>query len=125
MTSITYLTAFNNLIIKFNNYLIETFPEENDFKIYKRGFELLFKANAKKSCIFFKNYIINYREKIINKDETFFLENDYRDIVDTSQDGMEDIVNKLKKYWDQLSDNNKTKIWDYLIALIKLSDLVV
>ena len=125
MTSITYLTAFNNLIIKFNNYLIETFPEENDFKIYKRGFELLFKANAKKSCIFFKNYIINYREKIINKDETFFLENDYRDIVDTSQDGMEDIVNKLKKYWAQLSDNNKTKIWDYLIALIKLSDLVV
>ncbi len=125
MTSITYLTAFNNLIIKFNNDLIETFPEENDFKIYKRGFELLFKANAKKSCIFFKNYIINYRKKIIGKDETFFLENDYSDIVDTSQDGMEDIVNKLKKYWAQLSDNNKTKIWDYLIALIKLSDLVV
>ena len=31
------------------------------------------------------------------------------DIVDTSQDGMEDIVNKLKKYWGQLSDSNKTK----------------
>ena len=57
--------------------------------------------------------------------DSFFLENDYSDIVDTSLDGMEDIVNKLKKYWGQLSDNNKTKIWDYLIALIKLSDLVV
>ena len=124
MTSVTYLTAFNNLILKFNNDLIETFPEENDFKVYKRGFELLFKANAKKTCIFFKNYVINYRDKILNKDESFFLANDYSDIVDTSQDGMVDIVNKLKKYWGQLTTSNKDKIWDYLITLIKLSDLV-
>ena len=29
----TYLTAFNNLVIKFNDDLIMTFPEENDFKV--------------------------------------------------------------------------------------------
>ena len=54
MASITYLTAFNNLILKFNNDLIDTFSKENDFKVYKRGFELLFKANAKILYIFQK-----------------------------------------------------------------------
>ena len=28
MASITYLTAFNNLILKFNNDLIDTFPKK-------------------------------------------------------------------------------------------------
>ena len=33
MTS--YISAFNNLILKFNQELIETFPEENEFKCIK------------------------------------------------------------------------------------------
>ena len=28
-----YLSAFNNLILKFNDDLIVVFPEENDFKV--------------------------------------------------------------------------------------------
>lgn len=36
----TYLTAFNNLIFKFTDDLIETFPEENDFKVYRRAFKI-------------------------------------------------------------------------------------
>ena len=37
----TYLTAFNNIIFKFIDDLIETFPEENDVKVYKRTLTLL------------------------------------------------------------------------------------
>ena len=55
MTNI-YLTAFNNLVINFNEDLIKTFPDENDFKVYKRGIEMLNSANAKKICQLFKNY---------------------------------------------------------------------
>ena len=60
MTS--YISAFNNLILKFNQELIETFPEENEFKVYKRSLEWLMKSNVKKDNLF-KVYTINFREK--------------------------------------------------------------
>tara|TARA_B110001469_G_scaffold127165_1_gene147000 strand:+ start:2392 stop:2769 length:378 start_codon:yes stop_codon:yes gene_type:complete len=121
----SFLTAFNNLVIKFNEDLIDTFPEENDFKVYKRAIILLNMANAKKICKLFKNYMILYRENIINEDETFFLSTNYKEIVeDAGTEGIESIIHKLKNYWSTLSSGNKTKVWGYLNSLIKLSDLI-
>lgn len=122
MTS--YLTAFNTVVFNFNDDLIETFPEENDFKVYRRGLEWLKQSNAKKICNLFKVYTFPYREKINSKDETFFLNTDYQDVVDTNDEGIVLVINKLKKYWTTLSQENQDKVWDYLNTLIKLSDLV-
>jgi len=121
-----YLTAFNNLVINFNDELIITFPDENDFKVYKRGIEMLNSANAKKICQLFKNYSHFYRNNIINKDETFFLTTNYNDVLDSvdKKEGVENIINKLKISWSELSATNKEKIWEYLNSLIKLSDMV-
>ncbi len=123
----TYLTAFNNLIFKFTDDLIETFPEENDFKVYRRAFSILKSANAKKMCVIFRNYSQIYREKILSKDETFFLDNDYSEIKEANEDEntVEQVINKLKSYWGELSAENKEKIWKYLETLIKLSDLIM
>ena len=121
----TYLSAFNNLVIKFNEDLIYIFPEENDFKVYKRGIMMINSANAKKICNLFKDYMILYRTKIIDKDESFFLTNNYTEIVTHAQsEGVEGIIMKLKGYWTTLSDSNKKTIWEYLNSLIKLSDLI-
>jgi hypothetical protein len=121
----TYLTAFNNLVIKFNDDLIMTFPEENDFKVYKRGIMMINSANAKKICSLYKNYMILYRTKIDEKDESFFLDNNYTEIVNnTKSEGVEGIIQKLKNYWTTLSSANKEKIWEYLSSLIKLSDII-
>jgi len=121
----TYLTAFNNLVIKFNDDLIMTFPEENDFKVYKRGIMMINSANAKKICSLYKNYMILFRKKIEEKDESFFLENNYTEIVNnTKSEGVEGIIQKLKNYWNVLSSANKEKIWEYLLSLIKLSDMI-
>jgi hypothetical protein len=121
----TFLSAFNNLVIKFNDDLINTFPEENDFKVYKRGIILLNSANAKKICLLFKDYMVFYRQKITEKDESFFLNNDYTEIVNnTKSEGVESIITKLKYYWNNMSTGNKDKIWEYLNSLIKLCDLV-
>ena len=121
----SYLTAFNNLLIKFNEELISTFPEENDFKVYNRGIQMINSANAKKICSLFKNYMLLYRQKILSKDESFFLNNNYTEIVTNSNsDGIEGIILKLKNYWSTLSNENKEIIWEYLSSLIKLSDMI-
>lgn len=122
MTS--YLTAFNTVVFNFNDDLIQTFPEENDFKVYRRGLEWLKESNAKKICNLFKVYTFNYREKIMSKDESFFLSTNYDDVVDTNDEGIVLVINKLKKYWGTLSEDNQEKIWEYLNTLIKLADLV-
>ena len=122
MTS--YLTAFNTVVFNFNDDLIQTFPEENDFKVYRRGLEWLKESNAKKICNLFKVYTFNYKEKIISKDESFFLATNYNDVVDTNNEGIVLVINKLKKYWTVLSKENQDKIWDYLNTLLKLADLV-
>ena len=123
MTS--YLTAFNTVVFNFNDDLIKTFPEEKDFKVYRRGLEWIKESNAKKICNLFKVYTFNYREKILTKDETFFLNTSYDDVVDTNDEGIVLVINKLKKYWSSLTKDNQDKIWEYLNTLLKLSDLVV
>ena len=65
----TCLTAFNNIVFNFVDDLIETFPEEKDFEVYKRTFLILKSANAKKMCILFKNYSFIYRDNINSHDE--------------------------------------------------------
>lgn len=121
-----YLTAFNNLVIKFTDDIIYIFPDDNDFKVYKRGIEMLNSANAKKICLLFKSYSAIYRNEIIKNDEVFFINNDYNNVLDNleQKQGVETIINKLKINWSTLSDTNKTKIWEYLNSLLTLSDLV-
>ena len=120
-----YLTAFNNLVIKFNNDLITTFPEEKEFEVYKRSIEWLRESNAKKLCNLFKVYTLDYRNKMLEKNESFFLESNYSDVINKNDEGIVLIINKLKKHWSSLSENNKDVIWEYMCSLIKLSDLVV
>lgn len=121
----TYLTAFNNILFKFNDELIETFPEENDFKVYKRGLSLLKSANARKICEVFKSYSIPYKAKILTKDESFFFKANYNDIKQAGDENtIEQVIEKLKLYWTQLDTENKEKIWKYLETMIKLSDLI-
>ena len=121
----TYLTAFNNIVFNFVDDLIETFPEERDFDVYKRTFLILKGVNAKKMCILFKNYSFIYRDKINNQDESFFINNDYNEIKeDNDAESIGGVIEKLKYYWKEMSTENKEKIWKYLSTMIKLSELV-
>ena len=127
--STTFLMAFNNIIFKFIDDLINTFPEEPEFKVYRQTLIILKAANAKKMCLLFKNYSYTYREKINGKDETFFMNNTYNDLREASVNTFDDdsisaIIDKLKTYWGELSNENKDQIWKYLNTMIQLSDLV-
>jgi len=120
------LGAFNNVLTDFIDDCILVFPEDKDFMLYKKGVNLLVKVNPKKVLTVFAEYTSIYREKILVKDEDFFLKTDYTEIVSSnskySESDIFNIINKIKGYWVELDDNNKTKIWDYMILLINISD---
>ena len=124
------VSAFNKLLDIFNNELIKTFPEENKFKTLKRAISTINKFNHKKSLELFKKYIKNCREQITSRNDNYFMKKDYtKDIISSPElndnpDNAFELVDRLKHYWSELSDNNKTVIWDYLNSLIKLSDRI-
>lgn len=116
------LSAFNNVIIEFLNDCILVFPEENDFKVYKRMISMLVKVNPKKVMTVFSEYSDLYRQKILNREEEFFLENDYEVVKKYNDQEIFNVINKIKDYWKQLDTSNKDKIWNYLHLLIQIKD---
>lgn len=126
-----YNMAFNILTQEFIDKLKETFPEDRDFKLFDKGFRLIIRVNKQKPAYLFKDYINLYRNYILNRDDSYFMNNNTTNIINgdanfsyQNKENTFIIVNKLKNYWTTLSENNKKVIWEYLIQMLKLSDFI-
>ena len=117
----SYLNIFITQLTNFIDDLILIQPNDNDFKVFKNGISLLKRTNPRKILILFQNYINKYETKIIERDETFFLENQYNEISKT--ENILEIMDKLKTYWNDMNDTNKEKVWKYFEILLKLSKM--
>ena len=120
----TNLSAFNTQIFRLVEELIEIYPEDNDFKLFQNTLTMLKKANARGILELFKIHIYPYKEKITNKDESFFLDNDFSEhqIGSGNSDKFTSIVDKLKQYWHEMTHNTTESIWKYFNVFIILSD---
>jgi hypothetical protein len=117
----TIVKAFNKTLIKFIEELEEKFPQEEDISVYKNSIILLDKTNAKLVSYYYKLYVYIYKPYIDNKDENFFLQNDFSEQTGGSEwclvRGM-----RLKNYWKDLSDKSKDVVWEYFSTLNKLAE---
>ena len=117
--------AFNNVFLSLLEDCILVFPNDPEFKKYKKAAKLLDTFNPRKAAQVYKDYSASYREKINAKDEGFFIQNDYSDIQEVQEDNeIVKFIEKIKSCWLQLSDENKEKIWKYLQTLSILSDKI-
>ena len=119
----TILSAFNNTLDKFVHELISSFPAERKFVVFKNAIKLVQKVNPRKVLLLFIEYIDPYKEKLLNRDESFFLNESYSNILEQT-DNKENawkLVDKLKLYWEDTNENNKNVIWDYFKQLITLA----
>ena len=123
----TLLTAFTTQLTNFLDELVELCPEEKDFQVFRNAISLLKRTNPRKIIELFDKYTSVYRKAILEKDEQFILNDNYDTIIgdiNTSSENIWGTVTKLRKYWDNLSDNNKETIWKYFHVLINLSDMI-
>ncbi len=119
-----FFQIFNNKMNEFIKDLINVFPDDKDFKLFKNSFDIVKITNEEQPCKIFYNATKKFNKQILEKDEKFFLDKDYTDIIDNDIDIdiTTTLINKLKGYWEKLLDNDKKIVWDYLNILIKLSD---
>ena len=129
---------FNSKIIEFLNDLIKIFPGDTEFKMYKNAVNLIKMADEKKPLQLYNTFVTEeYKQNIEERNEAFFLEHDYNEILNSDivknsdfvqkeLDGNVNnkIVNKLKGYWGELSDENKEFIWSYFTLFLKISNKV-
>lgn len=128
-----FYTIFNIKITEFLNDLIRLFPDDADFKMYKTAITLAKLADEKKPLQYYKKFVTEeYKEHIRNKNDKFFLDHDYKEILSDSElsneinsgDFSSQIVDRLKGYWSQISDENKEIVWNYFTLFLKISEKV-
>lgn len=122
---------FNNKLTEFLKELVKTFPSDTDFKLFQASVRVLRLADEKKPLDLFNSGLTEeYKENIITKNEDFFMNNDYSDVLNnenlqklnSDNDVNNKLINKLKDYWKDLDDDNRNIVWQYFTVLLKICD---
>jgi hypothetical protein len=122
MSSISPLTTFCNMLVRFFEELKDTFPEEREIKIALSTIQDARKINPRLVLdMFFEHVTRPLREAIVKEDDQaviFYA----RSKINQQFNEILPALNIFDKHWTTLSQENKQSIWKYLKVLIILSD---
>ena len=107
--------AFIGVMEEFLGELKNQFPQEKKIKVYYNTFKTMKKVNSRKILETFMNAVNKHADKIVNRDEEYFLNSD------------DDFLKELnvKQWWtDSLSANTKDAIWQYMNTLYVLGTTI-
>ncbi len=116
------LTQFGNLLVRFFEELMDTFPEERDIKIALETIQSARKINPRLiSDLFYEHIAKDLREPIAKEDETLIIQY-AKTKISTQFNEILPALAIFDKHWHTLSDQNRAAIWKYLKALVILND---
>lgn len=106
--------AFISVFEEFLDDLGRVLPKNKKIKVYKQKFQTMKKANPRKIMEVFMKTTKSYTKAISERDETYIFE------------GKSEILEemKVKEWWDDLSENSKNAIWQYLNTLVVLGTTI-
>lgn len=106
-------------IVRFNNTLESLLLQLSKFtgKKYYTKFKRVRKINSSLPIKLWIENGLEYRQKIMTKDETYFLEKS----INKSNNSFQEIF-EIKEIYKEIDDNSKKNLWLYLQALVILSE---
>jgi len=104
------LDAFNDMMAQFLNELVLTFPEEKSIQKFQAAFEVARTTMPRATLDGFMKSIGPHAQKMMAKDESFFLEN-AKDIEFLNE------INLHKVWTPETSSQTKAAIWQYMQTL--------
>jgi hypothetical protein len=115
---------FNNIVKQFGEKMARTFPKDPDSYVFQSQIELAIALNKWKVYNGFVTYVLDeskdYRERIMNDDERFFMESK----VELDDDNYIEKALQLRKKWKKLKKENKAMIFKFFKVLIILAERV-
>jgi hypothetical protein len=108
-------------IDNFINELCAIFPKSNDILLFREKYIMVKSANSKLVIEYFIQFIYPLKKKIMDQDESFFLDGGgQEEIKDTSGLKFRD---NIKTLWiSEMSDDNKEVIWKYFKIFVILCE---
>lgn len=129
------LGRFNTQLENMLNELIKTFPNFMDIKIFKEKFLLAKSTNPQLILLIFLKYAYPFKQKVLDKDEAFFLSDNLTDQITNNKDIQKDgnvdseyILTKalnIKELWHQMDSQQKDVLWTYFKVLMVLCERYV
>lgn len=112
-----FLQQLDNFI----NELCTIFPSNNDILLFREKYLLIKSANSKLVVEYFIRFIYPLKTKVMEQDETFFLDGGgQEEVKDTSGLKFRD---NIKNLWvSEMSEENKEIIWKYFKIFILLCE---
>jgi len=111
--------VFNEKLNEFVTDLLKI-NQDDDIATFRNSLRLVLLVDKKKPIRLFKTHVMDkYEKQLKERDEEFFLAEDYADViaVDDNFDLTSHLVNKIKAFWRDLSVENKDIIWKYFHIL--------
>jgi hypothetical protein len=122
MSRKVFLDAFFNQFSAFLKELEEMYPEDNDFPAFSTTISLIRNTNPMLAVNLIKTEVIDlYKDKILARDESFFMNEDYS----SKQDVDLNIIHKLKQYINTMTPQSKEVVWAYVDLLMKLTSKIM
>ncbi len=123
MTKIDFFNLFNEKMLEFARDLCNVFPNVAEFTRFRSGVLMLQNLEPKTLENIFRTYVLSkYKDQILEKDESFFLEHTEFDIYSQRSDYWLSLIDQIKEMWKTLDQDNKEIIWKYFHVLIVISD---
>jgi hypothetical protein len=116
MSRRVFLDAFFTQFVAFLGELREMYPEDPDFPGFVTALTLIRNTNPMLAVNFIKTEVVDpYKEKILARDESFFLEQDF-----TEKNADMNVIFKLKDYVREMTPASKDVVWQYIELLMKI-----
>jgi len=115
------VSDFNSTLLDFSKSLAVVSPNSiigKNIKDIEKA--ILYTESKNKFIEIFIEKILIYKEKIDNKDESFFLDKSYNNDLENDASLMSKVF-EFKDIWQGLSEQNKNIIFQYMSILCQLS----
>jgi hypothetical protein len=116
------LGAFNTQLLRFFQELNDTFPEERDIKLAVEAIEATKKINPKLILDLFWDNVYNDLHDAIQREDDLFVINYAKSKISAQFNEMSPALLIFDKHWPNMTDANRTAIWNYLKVLCALCE---
>jgi hypothetical protein len=118
------VAKFNRTFGEFVSDLISVFPNDTEFRMVQLAITGLQFASP---CVlqegFHERVVVPFGDKILARDEGFFLDADYSketaDVEDAAQ-----FIQKVKHMYRQMKEDDRAVVWKYMRVLVLLSNKI-
>lgn len=112
---------FNQTFIDFVNDLCTAYPTDGDLRMYKLMLSTALMADETSvQQFFYKNVVQAYQKQIAEENDAFFIAKDYTKVA-SKMSGADQLIEKLKQYWADMTTENKKVVWKYMKVLVVLA----